>query len=163
MAFLALVDAPLSSASMKFPVFSLLAGNFGSRDGFARDCSSSGESYANLTFGNRILLGETSPPTGMSFSIPKPAVRFQGWSDCCIQHHVCRLFTDHNRRRIGIARCQRRHDRGIGDPQARNTMDAKLGIDDCHRVGPHLAGADNSRAQRSAFRASCRGLAHDSV
>jgi len=29
MAFLALVDAPLSSESMKFPVFSLLAGNLG--------------------------------------------------------------------------------------------------------------------------------------
>ena len=28
MAFLALVDAPLSSESMKFPVFSLLTGNF---------------------------------------------------------------------------------------------------------------------------------------
>ena len=24
--------------------------------------------------------------------------------------------------------------RGVGDPQARNAMDAKLGVDDCHRV-----------------------------
>jgi hypothetical protein len=38
MAFLALVDAPLSSESMKFPVFSLLAGNLGIfRDAFAAD------------------------------------------------------------------------------------------------------------------------------
>ena len=38
MAFLALVDAPLSSESMKFPVFSLLAGNLGIfRDEFAAD------------------------------------------------------------------------------------------------------------------------------
>jgi len=36
-------------------------------------------------------------------------------SGCRIQHHVRRLFPDHNRRCIGIARCQRRHDRGIGD------------------------------------------------
>src|SRR6202040_3175845 len=28
-------------------------------------------------------------------------------SGCGIQHHVCRLFTDHDRRRIGVARCQR--------------------------------------------------------
>ena len=32
------VDARPSPESMKFPVFSLLAGNFGFRDGFARDC-----------------------------------------------------------------------------------------------------------------------------
>ncbi len=32
---------------MKFPVFSLLAGNFRSRDGFARDYPSSEESAAN--------------------------------------------------------------------------------------------------------------------
>src|ERR1700730_1380549 len=32
------VDARRSPESMKFPVFSLLAGNFGFRDGFARDC-----------------------------------------------------------------------------------------------------------------------------
>ena len=38
MAFLALVDAPLSSESMKFPVFFLLAGNLGIfRDEFAAD------------------------------------------------------------------------------------------------------------------------------
>jgi hypothetical protein len=32
------VDARPSPESMKFPVLSLLAGNFGFRDGFARDC-----------------------------------------------------------------------------------------------------------------------------
>jgi hypothetical protein len=49
MAFLALVDAPLSSESMKFPVFSLLAGNLGSQEtGSLETASSSGESIANL-------------------------------------------------------------------------------------------------------------------
>jgi hypothetical protein len=38
MTFLALVDAPSSSESMKFPAFSQLAGNLAFRDGFARDC-----------------------------------------------------------------------------------------------------------------------------
>ena len=48
MAFLALVDAPLSSESMKFPVFSLLAGNLGSQEtGSLETASSSGESRAN--------------------------------------------------------------------------------------------------------------------
>src|SRR5215469_9905133 len=56
---------------------------------------------------------------------PKPAVRVRGWSGCDTQHHVRRLLADHNRRHIGSARCQRRHDRGIGDPQTPNAMDAK--------------------------------------
>ena len=34
----AVVHAPQSPESMKFPVNSLLAGNFGFRDEFARDC-----------------------------------------------------------------------------------------------------------------------------
>ena len=29
----------------------------------------------------------------------------------------------------------RRHDRGVGDPQAGNAMNAKLRTDDCHRIG----------------------------
>jgi len=37
MAFLATVDASPRPESMKFAVFSQLAGNLGSRDGFARD------------------------------------------------------------------------------------------------------------------------------
>jgi len=48
MAFLALVDAPLSSESMKFPVFSLLAGNFETETSSHVTAPSSGESCANL-------------------------------------------------------------------------------------------------------------------
>jgi hypothetical protein len=44
MAFLALVDAPLSSESMKFPVFSLLAGNFETETSSHVTAPSSGES-----------------------------------------------------------------------------------------------------------------------
>jgi hypothetical protein len=47
MAFLALVDAPLSSESIKFPVFSLLTGNFETETGSLETASSSGESGAN--------------------------------------------------------------------------------------------------------------------
>ena len=47
MAFLALVDAPLSSESMKFPVNSLLAGNLASETGSLETASSSEESCAN--------------------------------------------------------------------------------------------------------------------
>jgi hypothetical protein len=49
MAFLALVDAPLSSESMKFPVFSLLTGNFETETSSHVTPPSSGESAANLT------------------------------------------------------------------------------------------------------------------
>jgi hypothetical protein len=53
MAFLALVDAPLSSESMKFPVFSLLAGNLGSQEtGSLETASSSAESSTNPSVGN---------------------------------------------------------------------------------------------------------------
>ena len=38
MPFFAAIDAPRSPESMKFPVNSLLAGNFRLRDEFARDC-----------------------------------------------------------------------------------------------------------------------------
>ena len=48
MAFLALVDAPLSSESMKFPVFSLLTGNFETETSSHVTAPSSGESSANL-------------------------------------------------------------------------------------------------------------------
>src|ERR1700721_118347 len=44
MAFLALVDAPLSSESMKFPVFSLLTGNFETETSSHVTAPSSGES-----------------------------------------------------------------------------------------------------------------------
>ena len=41
----------------------------------------------------------------------------------------------------------RRHDRGVGDPQAGNAMNAKLRTDDCHLTGSHLA-ADRMRGFR---------------
>src|SRR5260370_11733516 len=47
MAFLTLVDAPLSSESMKFPVFSQLTGNLETESGSVETASSSGESGAN--------------------------------------------------------------------------------------------------------------------
>jgi hypothetical protein len=46
MAFLALVDAPLSSESMKFPVFSLLTGNFETETSSHVTAPSSGESVS---------------------------------------------------------------------------------------------------------------------
>ena len=47
MTFLALVDAPLSSESMIFPVFSLLTGNSETETSSLVTASSSGESAAN--------------------------------------------------------------------------------------------------------------------
>ena len=62
MAFLALVDAPLSSESMKFPVFSLLAGNLGSQEtGSLETASSSRESDANRRDGYQGELGVPIP------------------------------------------------------------------------------------------------------
>ena len=48
MAFLATIDASPRPESMKFPVFSQLAGNLGSETGSLETPSSSGESVANF-------------------------------------------------------------------------------------------------------------------
>jgi len=61
MAFLALVDAPLSSESMKFPVFSLLTGNFETETSSHVTPPSSGESSANLTWLHGIARRGRSP------------------------------------------------------------------------------------------------------
>ena len=50
-----------------------------------------------------------------------------------LQHHVRRLLADHDRRRVGVARGQRRHDRGIGDAQPGDAVHAQPRIDHGHR------------------------------
>ena len=44
--------------------------------------------------------------------------------------------------RVGVARGQRRHDRGIGDAQPRDPVHPEPRVDHRHRVRAHLAGAD---------------------
>jgi len=43
---------------------------------------------------------------------------------------------------FGVARGDRRHDRGVDDAQRRDAMDAQSFIDHRQRILPHLAGAD---------------------
>jgi hypothetical protein len=50
------------------------------------------------------------------------------------------LLADHDRRRIGVARVQRRHNWGIGDPQPRQAAYTKLVVDHRHRVHAMLGG-----------------------
>ena len=76
------------------------------------------------TIGGRRHHRKTGPRLAEGASRDRRRIDRRSWrairSGCRIQHHVRRLFTDHNRRRIGIARCQCRHDRGIGDPRPRS-------------------------------------------
>src|SRR5216684_9127194 len=70
-------------------------------------------------------------------------VRALSWSGSFVlQHHVCRLFANHDRWRVGVARGECRHDRSVCDPQPFDAMDAKLRVDDRHCIGAHLAGPD---------------------
>jgi hypothetical protein len=43
--------------------------------------------------------------------------------------------------RVGIAAGYRGHDRGVGDAQTFDSIDAQLRIDDAHGVDPHFAGS----------------------
>ncbi len=73
MAVSSLVDEPLSSESMKFPVFSLLTGNFETETSSLVTAPSSSESDANLTSFHmqpaRILEGD-----GFELSVPSGSV-----------------------------------------------------------------------------------------
>jgi hypothetical protein len=51
------------------------------------------------------------------------------------------LFGDHDRRGIGVGRGDRRHHRGVDDPQALDPVHPLFVVDDRHRVAPHQAGA----------------------
>ena len=64
---------PLTPESTKFPAFSLLAGNFEVRDGFARDCPLLRRvryEPDDLTTGNSSLRRSGWPPPARSFSPP---------------------------------------------------------------------------------------------
>ena len=87
MAFLALVDAPLSSETMKFPVFSLLTGNFETETSSLVTAPSSEESGAN------------SLRNGLIASIsPSPKDRWLANADVVFDSDGL----DHGRREVGI-------------------------------------------------------------
>ena len=56
--------------------------------------------------------------------------------------HIRRLFGDHDRRCVGIAADDGRHDRGIDHTQAFEPLQPQPRIDDRHVVRSHLASAD---------------------
>jgi len=57
-----------------------------------------------------------------------------------LQNHVRRLFRDHDDGRVGIARHQIRHDRGVDHAQALDAANPKPLIDDSKRIVSHSAG-----------------------
>src|ERR1051325_2269462 len=56
--------------------------------------------------------------------------------------HLRPLVADHERRRVCVAGRHRRHDRGVDDAEPGDTVHTQPRVDDGHRVGAHLAGAD---------------------
>src|SRR5579871_2397540 len=55
---------------------------------------------------------------------------------------IGRLFGNHDRRRVGVAADERRHDRGIDHAQSFDPAHAQFGINHRVAVDAHLAGAD---------------------
>src|SRR5690349_22034649 len=74
---------------------------------------------------------------------PDPDLLCGGLAGCSRgQHHIGALLADHDRRRIGVAARQRRHDRRVGNAQALDAVHAQFAVDDGKRIRPHLAGSD---------------------
>ena len=53
----------------------------------------------------------------------------------CREHQVRAFLADHDAGGIGVARDHGRHDRGVGDPQAKEAVHAQLRVDDRHGIG----------------------------
>ena len=53
---------------------------------------------------------------------------------------VRRIFSDHDRRRVGVAGHQGRHDRRVDDPKPGQPMNVKARVNHGHGVGSHLTG-----------------------
>lgn len=58
-----------------------------------------------------------------------------------LEDHLAGFLTDHDRRRIGVARHDVRHDRGIGNPQPRNAVNPQAVIHHRLIIRTHPAGA----------------------
>src|ERR1043165_1662756 len=56
--------------------------------------------------------------------------------------HLRTLLADHDRRRVCVAGRHCRHDGRVDDAEPGDTVHTQPRIDDRHRVGAHLAGAD---------------------
>ena len=58
------------------------------------------------------------------------------------EDEVGAALADHDRGRVGVAAGDRRHDRGVADPQPLDAADLEVGADDRELVDAHPAGAD---------------------
>jgi hypothetical protein len=59
-----------------------------------------------------------------------------------LQHDRGAFLADHDRGRVRVAARNLRHDRGVGDAQPLDAVDAQPWIDDGIDLAPHAAGAD---------------------
>ena len=92
--------------------------------------------------------------TGPSRGAPRdrcPARRAQRGARPVRANHVARLFGDHDRRRVGVARRDRRHDRRVHDPQAGDAVHAQSRVDHAARIAgrSHPARADGMEDRRA--------------
>src|SRR5262245_54494004 len=78
-----------------------------------------------------------------------PRARFAGRRDASTDlriflDEICGALPDHHAGEIGIGVGDRRHDRGITDPEIFHTVNAQMLVDDGHGVGyrAHFASAD---------------------
>src|SRR5262244_2908835 len=59
----------------------------------------------------------------------------------CLPNQVGGLLSDHDASRHGVPGRDARHDRGVGDAQAVDAVDAELTVDDGHLVAAHFGRA----------------------
>ena len=64
--------------------------------------------------------------------------RRRGGSKTRVEDHLGPLLGDHDRRRIGVAGDDRRHDRGVDDPQPFDAVNPQLGVDNGSLIGAHM-------------------------
>src|ERR1041385_6051941 len=87
------------------------------------------------------------PPTQYAVWSGRTPVKVAcGRSELCaarvLQNHRGTLLANHDRGGVGVAAGDLRHDRGVGDAQAGNTVDPEARIDNGVDFAPHPAGAD---------------------
>src|SRR6185503_286318 len=69
-------------------------------------------------------------------------LRLNNLNELPSHNHRCALFSNHDRRCLGITAGQFRHDGCIDYPQTFDTMDSQLSIDDGHIIMAHFARAN---------------------
>src|SRR6185437_7846599 len=104
---------------------------------------------SRMRFGNRL---HSSCEEVRAETVESPS-RFPpyGSPSGILQDHRCAFLPDHDRRSIGVAADNQRHDGGICNAQSSNAMYPQTGIHDRVATRAHSAGADRMQVRDAAI------------